>query len=132
MATKVPNPIDNYVGSRIRARRLALGLSEKELGDALGLTFQQVQNYEKGTDRVGASRLQKIASVLDVKPAFFFEVSMPGADRSSAAVHCAGYVTEFVALAERLALVKAFVRIEDPNLRRHIVSLVSQINPSAD
>ena len=107
-------------------------MSQEKLSDALGLTFQQVQKYEKGTDRVGASRLHQIASVLDVTPAFFFEVPSPGTKPAAPPAHGPGYVEEFVALAERLALVKAFVRIEDPKLRRHIVSLVSQINPGAD
>jgi transcriptional regulator with XRE-family HTH domain len=66
MASKTPDPIDKYVGSRIRMRRIMLGMSQEKLGDALGLTFQQVQKYEKGTNRVGASRLQQIADVLQV------------------------------------------------------------------
>ena len=70
---KIPNPIDRHVGSRVRMRRVMLGMSQEKLGDALGLTFQQVQKYEKGTNRIGASRLQQISRTLDVPPAFFFE-----------------------------------------------------------
>ena len=73
MAKKVPNPIDKHVGSRVRMRRMMLGMSQEKLGDALGLTFQQVQKYEKGTNRIGASRLQQISLILQVPVAFFFE-----------------------------------------------------------
>src|ERR1700678_1752014 len=73
MAKKAPNPIDKHVGSRVRMRRMMLGMSQEKLGDALGLTFQQVQKYEKGTNRIGASRLQQISHILQVPVAFFFE-----------------------------------------------------------
>jgi len=73
MAKKAPNPIDKHVGSRVRMRRMMLSMSQEKLGDALGLTFQQVQKYEKGTNRVGASRLQQIAQILQVPVSFFFE-----------------------------------------------------------
>src|SRR6201997_5585917 len=73
MAKKAPNPIDKHVGSRVRMRRMMLGMSQERLGDALGLTFQQVQKYERGVNRVGASRLFDISRVLDVPISFFFE-----------------------------------------------------------
>ena len=73
MAKKAPNPIDRHVGSRVRMRRMMLSMSQEKLGDALGLTFQQVQKYEKGTNRIGASRLQQIAHILQVPVSFFFE-----------------------------------------------------------
>ncbi len=73
MAKKAPNPIDKHVGSRVRMRRMMLAMSQEKLGDALGLTFQQVQKYEKGTNRIGASRLQQISHILQVPVAFFFE-----------------------------------------------------------
>ena len=73
MAKKSPNPTDKYVGSRVRMRRLMLGMSQEKLGEKLGLTFQQVQKYEKGTNRIGASRLQHISQILKVPVAFFFE-----------------------------------------------------------
>src|ERR1700693_2413818 len=73
VAKKAPNPIDKHVGSRVRMRRMMLGMSQEKLGDALGLTFQQVQKYEKGTNRIGASRLQQISLILQVPVAFFFE-----------------------------------------------------------
>ena len=78
MAKKAPNPIDKHVGSRVRMRRMMLSMSQEKLGGALGLTFQQVQKYEKGTNRIGASRLQQISHILQVPVAFFFE----GAPRS--------------------------------------------------
>src|SRR5512135_1248802 len=73
MAKKTPNPIDKHVGSRVRMRRMMLSMSQEKLGDALGLTFQQVQKYEKGTNRIGASRLQQISNILQVPVSFFFE-----------------------------------------------------------
>src|ERR1039458_6289870 len=80
MAKKIPNPIDKHVGSRVRMRRMMLSMSQEKLGDALGLTFQQVQKYEKGTNRIGASRLQQISNILQVPVSFFFEgaPNMPG------------------------------------------------------
>ena len=73
MAKKAPNPIDKHVGSRVRMRRMMLGMSQEKLGDALDLTFQQVQKYEKGSNRIGASRLQQVSQILQVPVAFFFE-----------------------------------------------------------
>ena len=73
MSTKAPNPVDRYVGSRVRMRRIMLGMSQEKLGDALGLTFQQIQKYEKGTNRVGASRIQQISEILQVPVSFLFE-----------------------------------------------------------
>src|SRR6202162_2630320 len=73
LAKKAPNPIDKHVGSRVRMRRMMLSMSQEKLGGALGLTFQQVQKYEKGTNRIGASRLQQISQILQVPVAFFFE-----------------------------------------------------------
>jgi len=73
MSTKAPNPVDKYVGSRVRMRRIMLGMSQEKLGEALGLTFQQIQKYEKGTNRVGASRIQQISEILQVPVSFLFE-----------------------------------------------------------
>lgn len=128
---KSPNPIDTYVGSRIRMQRLLNGMSQEKLGDALGLTFQQVQKYEKGTNRVGASRLQQISSALGVTPGFFFEgVPNAGGDkRANDANPMPNYVTDFLATADGLALIKSFIRISSPKVRRAIVALVEQITP---
>jgi transcriptional regulator with XRE-family HTH domain len=127
-AKKAPNPIDKHVGSRVRMRRMMLGMSQEKLGDALGLTFQQVQKYEKGTNRIGASRLQQIAHFLQVPVSFFFE---GGPDLAGPAgtmeAPSPSYVSDFLATSEGLALTKAFMQIKDPKLRRRIVDLVSQI-----
>jgi transcriptional regulator with XRE-family HTH domain len=126
VAKKVPNPIDKHVGSRVRLRRKMLGMSQEKLGDALDLTFQQVQKYENGTNRIGASRLHHIADVLQVPVASFFE-GTPGqlkADRNAVAPT---YVSDFLATTDGLALIKAFVQIKDAKLRRSIVDVVKEI-----
>ena len=130
-AEKAPNPTDKHVGARVRMRRLMLGMSQQKLGDALGLTFQQVQKYEKGTNRIGASRLQHIAHILHVPESFFFDgaPSMPG-DRSNelSGAPSPTYVAEFLATSDGLALTKAFMRIKEAKLRRRIVDLVDQVS----
>jgi transcriptional regulator with XRE-family HTH domain len=131
LAKKAPNPTDKHVGSRVRMRRMMLGMSQEKLGDALGLTFQQVQKYEKGTNRIGASRLQQISHILQVPVSFFFE----GAPAAITSLKSDGmgeapspaYVSDFLATSDGLALTKAFMRIEDSKLRRRIVDLVEQI-----
>ena len=111
MAKKAPNPIDKHVGSRVRMRRMMLAMSQEKLGDALGLTFQQVQKYEKGTNRIGASRLQQISHILQVPVSFFFDgapiiAGMPRAEGVSEAPSPA-YVSDFLATSDGLALTKA-------------------------
>jgi transcriptional regulator with XRE-family HTH domain len=132
MVKKAPNPIDKHVGSRVRMRRMMLGMSQEKLGDALGLTFQQVQKYEKGTNRIGASRLQQISQILQVPVAFFFEgapdVPLGGwTEGGMAEAPSPTYVSDFLATSDGLALTKAFMRIQDAKLRRRIVDLVQQI-----
>jgi transcriptional regulator with XRE-family HTH domain len=129
MAKKAPNPIDKHVGSRVRMRRMMLSMSQEKLGDALGLTFQQVQKYEKGTNRIGASRLQQISQTLQVPVAFFFEGApnlhpRPG---GMAEAPSPSYVSDFLATSDGLALTKAFMRIKEPKLKRRIVDLVEEI-----
>jgi transcriptional regulator with XRE-family HTH domain len=129
MSTKAPNPVDKYVGSRVRMRRIMLGMSQEKLGEALGLTFQQVQKYEKGTNRVGASRLQQISEILQVSVSFLFEGG-PGAILHAdgfAEAASPAYVSDFLATSEGLALTRAFTRINDAKLRRSIVDMVEQI-----
>ena len=92
LAKKAPNPTDKHVGSRVRMRRMMLGMSQEKLGDALGLTFQQVQKYEKGTNRIGASRLQQISHILQVPVSFFFEGAPERADRRCGRGHGRGAV----------------------------------------
>lgn len=132
MAKKTPNPIDKHVGSRVRMRRMMLSMSQEKLGDALGLTFQQVQKYEKGTNRIGASRLQQISNILSVPVAFFFE-GAPHAGGHSGGHSGLGeapspaYVSDFLATSDGLALTKAFMKIKNAKLRRRIVDLVEHI-----
>src|SRR5712671_4681311 len=121
MAKKVPNPVDKHVGSRVRMRRMMLGMSQEKLGDVLGLTFQQVQKYEKGTNRISASKLHHISQILQVPVPFFFEGVPGGVD---GAAESPSYVNEFLATSDGLALTKAFMRIENAKLRRLIVHLV--------
>ena len=120
---KKPNPIDIHVGGRIRLRRNMLGMSQEKLGENLGITFQQIQKYEKGTNRVGASRLQAIASILEVPVAFFFE-DAPGGSEGLAEESQTTYVVDFLSSTEGLQLNRAFVRIGDPKVRRKIIDLV--------
>lgn len=129
MAKKAPNPIDKHVGSRVRMRRMMLSMSQEKLGDALGLTFQQVQKYEKGTNRIGASRLQQIANILQVPVAFFFEGAphIPGQTSGLGEAPSPAYVSDFLATSDGLSLTKAFMRIKNGKLRRRIVDLVEQI-----
>ena len=125
-AKKTPNPIDVHVGSRIRLRRNMISMSQEKLGEALGITFQQIQKYEKGTNRVGASRLQQISQVLGVPVAFFFE-DAPGetpAHGEMAEANSSAYVVDFLSSAEGLQLNRSFARISDAKVRRKIVELV--------
>ncbi|WP_275788013.1 helix-turn-helix domain-containing protein [Pararhizobium gei] len=131
---KKPNPIDIHVGSRIRLRRTMLGLSQEKLGESLGITFQQIQKYEKGTNRVGASRLQNISSILNVPVSFFFE-DAPG-DNSGpsgmAEASSSNYVVDFLSSSEGLQLNRAFVKISDPKVRRKLVDLVKALAVEAE
>lgn len=126
---KQPNPVDKHVGSRVRMRRMMLSMSQEKLGDALGLTFQQVQKYEKGTNRIGSSRLSQIATILQVPIQFFFE-GAPKVKANGDLIHdapSAGYVSEFLATSDGLALTKAFTAIKSAKLRRSIVHMVEEI-----
>ena len=123
-AKRSPHEIDRHVGDRVRMRRKMQGMTQEKLGDALGLTFQQVQKYEKGTNRIGASRLQQIASIQQVPISFFFE-DAPG--QSSILEEPCDYVSGFLDTADGLALTKAYMHIENAKLRRSIVALVKQI-----
>src|SRR3984957_15735999 len=130
MVKKAPNPIDKHVGSRVRMRRMMLSMSQEKLGGALGLTFQQVQKYEKGTNRIGASRLQQISQILQVPVAFFFEGAPnvhPHGHGTGEAPPSPPYVSDFLAPSDGLALTKAFMEIKEPKLRRRIVDLVEEI-----
>jgi transcriptional regulator with XRE-family HTH domain len=129
MSTKAPNPVDKYVGSRVRMRRIMLGMSQEKLGEALGLTFQQIQKYEKGTNRVGASRIKQISEILQVPVSFLFEGGPAGTASAEGFGEDASpsYISDFLATSEGLALTRAFTSIGDAKLRRSIVDLVEQI-----
>jgi transcriptional regulator with XRE-family HTH domain len=125
MSAKSPNPTDKHVGNRIRMRRMMLGLSQAALADTLGITFQQVQKYEKGANRVSASRLAQISKTLGVAVAFLFE-GAPDVDAQGVLPDATPSpdFAGFLATAEGLALARAFSRIADPAVRRRIVHLV--------
>ena len=123
---KQPNPIDIHVGSRVRLRRMMLSMSQEKLGEHLGITFQQIQKYEKGTNRIGASRLQHIARVLSVPVSFFFE-DAPGGTGETAGLGeqtQTSHIVDFLSSSEGIQLNRAFVRIKDPKLRRRVIDLV--------
>ena len=126
MAKKVPNPIDKHVGSRVRMRRMMLGMSQEKLGDALDLTFQQVQKYEKGTNRISSSRLQHIANILQVPVEFLFK-DAPGQQKADGSAPSPTYVSDFLTTSDGLALTKAFMQIKNAKLRRCIVDVVKEI-----
>jgi transcriptional regulator with XRE-family HTH domain len=128
MPKKSPNPIDKHVGSRVRMRRIMLDMSQTTLGDAVGVSFQQLQKYEKGTNRLGASRLQHIARTLQVPVAFFFDgAPQVPSGRARDPLPSPDSFTDFMATREGVALAKAFMRISNIQLRRRIVDLVEQI-----
>ena len=131
---KSPNPIDRHVGTRVRMRRMMLGMSQTALGDALGITFQQVQKYEKGTNRISASRLQQACDILQVPIAFFFEglPIAPAVTGSIEAQLSTDQFTDFMATRDGLALAKAFMRIGNVQLRRRILHLVEEIEEHQD
>ena len=126
---KAPNPTDKHVGSRVRMRRMMLAMSQEKLGDALGLTFQQVQKYENGKNRIGGSRLQHISQILQAPAAFFFE-GVPqarGQHHGPTDAPSPQYVSDYLATSDGLQLTKAFMQIPDAKLRRSIVTLVENI-----
>ena len=137
---KTPDLIDRHVGTRVRMRRMLLKMSQEKLGEALGLTFQQIQKYEKGLNRIGASRLQQISKTLNVPPAFFFEGAPTGVGAAAAGEGPAGfeeggqtqYVVDFMSTAEGLHLNRSFARIRNPKVRRRLVELVASLADAED
>lgn len=124
--SRSPDPTDKHVGSRIRMRRLMLDMSQTALADALGISFQQVQKYENGRNRVSASRLQQMSNILEVPVLFFFEglPTASNAAKGKATAPSPGYVNEFLASSDGLSLVKAYTQIKRRKLRSAIVRLV--------
>ncbi len=126
---KQPNPVDVHVGARIRLRRTLLGMSQDRLGTSLGITFQQIQKYERGMNRVGASRLQLMANVLDVPVSFFFDDAPSQNDNATNTTVSSStdYVNQFLASSEGLQLNRAFLKIPDPKIRRGIIALTKAL-----
>ncbi len=124
-----PHPVDIHVGSRVRMRRTLLGMSQEKLGDALGLTFQQVQKYERGANRVGASRLFQISRILDVPVSFFFDEMAAESATASAGLAEEAAPSSFDPMAKRetLELVRAYYRIADPRVRKRIFELTKAV-----
>ena len=127
---KQPNPIDIHVGSRVRLRRMMLGMSQEKLGESLGITFQQIQKYERGANRVGASRLQQISDVLGVSPFYFFEGAptvgkkMPARKEGELSE---GAILAFLATREGAALVRGFLAIEQKTIRRNVIDFIDTL-----
>ena len=134
MSTESPNPIDTYVGGRVRMRRLMLGMSQEALANQLGLTFQQVQKYEKGTNPISASRLQALSQILDVPVHFFFEGAprLAGKSQQRLETPVPDYFADVLADADGHALIRAFTRVKEPALRRSIVQVVKRMVSSRD
>jgi len=131
MAGKKPNPVDAHVGSRVRLRRMLLGMSQERLGESMGLTFQQVQKYEKGVNRIGASRLFQISKILDVPVQFFFEEAPHadgGAAKGMAEADSETFILEFLNSREGLELNRAFVKIANSKVRKSVVDLVRALS----
>jgi len=130
MPRKLPNPIDVHVGSRVRLRRMLLGMSQERLGESLGLTFQQIQKYEKGANRIGGSRLFQIAQILNVPVQFFYD-DMPGGGKPPVAgleePNTAPFLISFVNSSEGIQLNQAFMKIKSPRVRRKIIDLVKTL-----
>lgn len=133
VARKEPNPIDIHVGSRVRLRRLLVGMSQEKLGEQLGLTFQQVQKYEKGTNRVGASRLYEISRILNVPVQYFYEEMADNDarplndDLAFAEAEGSPFVMDFVSSSEGLQLNRSFFEIRDPAVRRSVIDLIKSL-----
>ena len=135
MAGKKPHLVDQHVGSRVRLRRMLLGMSQERLGESIGITFQQVQKYEKGVNRIGASRLLQISEILDVPVEFFFEEAphidgrrAPGMAEADSET----FVLEFLNSREGLELNRAFAKIADPKVRKRVVNLVRSLSATSD
>ena len=138
-SSRRPNPLDIHVGTRVRFRRMLLGMSQEKLGERLGLTFQQIQKYEKGVNRIGASRLFDQSQILAVPVQFFYDEA-PLAQGATAPIGANGfaekpsesYIVEFLNSRDGLELNKAFVRITDQKVRRSIIDLVRSLATNAE
>lgn len=127
MTRKDPNPIDRHVGNRVRMQRMLAGISQERLGEALGVTFQQVQKYEKGTNRISASRLQQIANLLEVEVSVFFQGAPSTASLAVAARSSGSEVLDFTLTTEGVQLNRAFVKIKSNHVRRKLIDLAEAL-----
>jgi len=118
------NQVDGHVGSRVRLRRQLLKMSQEKLGDELGVTFQQVQKYERGSNRIGASRLFRLANVLDVPVSFFFDGLAPTESAGMAENAQSPIIYDFIQSSDGVALAEAFSKITDSKVRRRVLELV--------
>jgi transcriptional regulator with XRE-family HTH domain len=125
MSRKSPNPVDVHVGKRIRMRRMMLNKSQTELGETCGITFQQIQKYENGANRVSASRLQQFSNLLDVPVSFFFEGQASTVAKLKSAPE--DPAQQLLATRDGIKLIKAFISIDDKSVRRSIVEMVEEI-----
>jgi transcriptional regulator with XRE-family HTH domain len=141
MPSGKPNPVDVHVGARVRLRRTLLGMSQEKLGEAIGLTFQQVQKYERGANRIGASRLFDLSRVLDVPVSFFFDDmpadpdSIPTSDGSVGGFgeeKSTSFEPDPMAKRETLELVRAYYRITDPQVRKRLFELTKSVANAAN
>lgn len=135
MPRKSPNPIDIFVGSRVRMRRMLVGMSQEKLGDSLGLTFQQVQKYEKGANRIGASRLYQIARVLSVPVDFFYDgIQLDEASgvNGLADAEPANFELDMLSTSEGIQLNSAFFSIRDPKVRKKVLELVKALGETGN
>ncbi len=136
-SVRAPNPVDIHVGTRVRLRRTLLGMTQTGLGQAIGLTFQQVQKYERGVNRIGSSRLYDLARVLDVPVNFFFdEMPKDVASKSTAASSgppegAEAFDPDIVSKRETLELVRAYYKIENAQVRKRLFELVKVLGKSA-
>lgn len=134
MPKKQANPIDAQVGNRVRLRRMLVGMSQEKLGEMLGLTFQQVQKYEKGVNRIGAGRLYQVANILGVPVSYFYEdVPDKQNDHMHANEQASPPVMQFLSSGEGLQLALAFMRIKESKVRKRVIDLVKTLaNDEAD
>jgi transcriptional regulator with XRE-family HTH domain len=126
MPAKPPHPVDVHVGARVRMRRIEVHMSQQILGGHIGLTFQQVQKYEKGTNRIGASRLQEIGKVLEVPASYFYE-GAPGGWEGAIGSKTSNSLLELLGTREGQNLVGAFSRVTDVDIRRDFVGLIEKV-----
>jgi transcriptional regulator with XRE-family HTH domain len=125
MGTKSPDAVDRFIGARLRMRRILVGMSQEKLGEALGITFQQIQKYEKGTNRISVSRLHQIAGILGVPLGAFYEGAPEGKETGSGLRErgAARYETDFLSSPEGVQLMRAFLRIKNARVRRKLIEL---------